>query len=123
MKFRVKQLCSMVGNLKTGYRIGIVEAETKEEALAKIKNEEVYMEFFPEDFNLIDYEESTEPKIEEVEESLNLSFTLEEMARIAESGDNIDEGTEKYIEDLRRVAKVYKGIVEKLDDAMEERYR
>ena len=71
-KFRVKQYANYVmGHLRYGHREGIIEAESKEDALNKLKNEGYtdYLDFELDDYSLEDASyDGMEFNIEEVEE-------------------------------------------------------
>ena len=71
-KFRVKQYADYVmGYLRDGHREGIIEAESKEDALNKLKNEGYtdYLDFELDDYSVEDVSYGgMEFKIEEVEE-------------------------------------------------------
>lgn len=71
-KFRVSQEADYVmGHLRYGHREGVIEAESKEDALNKLKNEGYtdYLDFVLDDYSCEDVEYGdNEFKIEEVEE-------------------------------------------------------
>ena len=71
-KFRVSQEADYVmGHLRYGHREGVIEAESKEDALNKLKNEGYtdYLDFVLDDYSCEDVEYGdNEFKIEEMEE-------------------------------------------------------
>ena len=71
-KFRVSQEADYVmGHLRYGHREGVIEAESKEDALNKLKNEGYtdYLDFVLDEYSCEDVEYGdNEFKIEEVEE-------------------------------------------------------
>lgn len=71
-KFKVTQEADYVmGYLRYGHREGVIEAESKEDALNKLKNEGYtdYLDFVLDDYSCEDVEYGdNEFKIEEVEE-------------------------------------------------------
>lgn len=138
MKFRITRECNVWGYLKSGHLEGIVEAKTQEDALEKLKNEDVKLKLVVDNYHVNWYVQQIEPEsaeVTEIKEGYNLNFSPEEIGRIAiacyngwnmaiskvhipKSGDNIDEDTEKYIKDLRNASRVYYNIIEKLNDAV-----
>lgn len=133
MKFKVRQLCSMTGDLRNGYLQGVVDASSKEEALLKFKNHEVYLDMIPEDFRCIGYRKETEPEVEEIEEGYEFKFDLESVwyimqACIREQAnvetnirimpdrlDNMD-----FINQCKRDSKQYAKILKQLAEVMKE---
>ena len=71
-KFRVTQNANYVmGHLRYGHREGIIEAESKEDALDKLRNDSYtdYLDFVLDDYSLEDADYDDQPfEIEEVEE-------------------------------------------------------
>ena len=71
-KFRVSQEADYVmGHLRYGHREGVIEAESKEDALNKLKNEGYtdYLDFVLDDYSCEDVEYGdNEFEIEEMEE-------------------------------------------------------
>lgn len=68
-KFRVTQEADYaVGHLRYGHREGIIEADSKEDALNKLKNEGYtdYLDFVLDDYELEDAEYTDDFEIEEV---------------------------------------------------------
>lgn len=68
-KFRVFQDANYaVGHLKYGHREGIIEAESKEDALNKLRNEGYtdYLNFIVDDYELEDVDYDDYFKIEEI---------------------------------------------------------
>lgn len=72
-KFRVSQEADYVmGHLRYGHREGVIEAESKEDALNKLKNEGYtdYLDFVLDDYSCEDVEYGdNEFEIEEMEEN------------------------------------------------------
>lgn len=72
-KFRVSQEADYVmGHLRYGHREGVIEAESKEDALNKLKNEGYtdYLDFVLDDYSCEDVEYGdNEFEIEEIEEN------------------------------------------------------
>lgn len=71
-KFKVIQDADYaIGHLRYGHREGIIEADSKEDALDKLKNHEYtdYLDFVVDDYELDDVDYGNNPfEIEEVEE-------------------------------------------------------
>lgn len=71
-KFRVTQDVNYVqGYLRYGHREGIIEAESKEDALDKLRNDSYtdYLDFVLDDYSLEDADYDDQPfEIEEIEE-------------------------------------------------------
>lgn len=71
-KFKVTQNSNYVqGYLRYGHREGIIEAESKEDALDKLRNDSYtdYLDFVLDDYSLEDADYDDQPfEIEEVEE-------------------------------------------------------
>lgn len=71
-KFKVSQNADYVmGHLRYGHREGVIEAESKEDALNKLKNEDYtdYLDFVLDDYSCEEVEYGdNEFKIKEVEE-------------------------------------------------------
>lgn len=71
-KFRVTQEANYVqGHLRYGHREGIIIAESKEDALDKLKNDGYtdYLDFVLDDYSLDDADYDDQPfEIEEIEE-------------------------------------------------------
>lgn len=71
-KFRVTQYANYVqGHLRYGHREGIIEVESKEDALDKLENEDYtdYLNFVLDDYSVNDVDYDGQPyEIEEIEE-------------------------------------------------------
>ena len=68
-KFRVTQDADyVVGHLRYGHREGVIEADSKEDALNKLKNEGYtdYLDFVLDDYEVEDAEYEDEFDIEEI---------------------------------------------------------
>lgn len=68
-KFRVTQEADYaVGHLRYGHREGVIEADSKEDALNKLRNEGYtdYLDFVLDDYELEDVEYTDDFEIEEV---------------------------------------------------------
>ena len=70
MKFRITQDCDAFGHLRYGHLEGVIEASSEEDAFAKVKSGEArdFLKFVLDNYELDEYEEWGEPKIEPVED-------------------------------------------------------